>query len=58
MIEWKLKRIRFTKGGKGLYKDYDNHNIYLSPQEMSSIGNPEYVIVQVRPKEGKNGASD
>ena len=50
MIEWTLKRIRFTKGGKGLYKDYENHNIYLDKQEMKDLNDAEYVIVQVKPK--------
>ena len=46
-VVWTLKLIRFTSGGKGLYKDYDNHNIYMDKTEMKSLGDPDYVKVTV-----------
>lgn len=46
-ITWTLARIRFTSGGKGLYKDNDNHNIYMNKTEMQILGDPEHVDVVV-----------
>jgi hypothetical protein len=52
-VTWKLKLVRFTAGGKGLYKDLDNHNIYMTKDEMHDLGMPDEVEVTVN-KVGKH----
>lgn len=52
-VQWDLSLVRFTKGHKGLYKDRENHNIYLTQEEMKILDDTEKVVVTVtKAKEG------
>lgn len=46
-VQWNLSLVRFTKGHKGLYKDRENHNIYLTQEEMKILGDTEKVVVTI-----------
>lgn len=46
-VQWTLELVRLTKGHKGLYKDRENHNVYLTQEEMKTLDSAEKVDVAV-----------
>jgi hypothetical protein len=42
-----LKKDKVTKNKVVRYADGDNHNIYLQPEEVEKLGNPEVIAVTI-----------
>lgn len=47
-MELKLVKNKVTKNGVIRFGDADNHNIYLKPDEVVTLGNPEVIAVTIK----------
>ena len=47
-MELTLVKDKVTKNGVVRYGDADNHNIYLKPEEVDKLGNPEAIKVTIK----------
>lgn len=47
-MKFVLTQDKVTKNKKVRYADSDNHNIYFTPEEADTLGNPEKVEVEVK----------
>ena len=46
-MELRLEKNKVTKNSIVRYGDSDNHNIYLTPDEVQELGNPTVIKVSI-----------
>ena len=46
-MELTLTKNKVTPNGKVRYGDADNHNIYLTPEEVKSLAEPQAIKVTI-----------
>ena len=47
MLTLTLIKDKVTKNGVVRYGDTDNHNLYLKPDEVQSLGQPDTITITV-----------
>lgn len=59
-MELRLEKNKVTKNSIVRYGDSDNHNIYLTPDEVQELGNPTVIKVSIeasQSRESKKGGT-
>lgn len=48
-MELVLIKNKVTKNGKVRFGDDNNHELYLAPEEVTQLTNPQAILVKVEP---------